>query len=259
MKCLPGSVPPRATLTCNKMGKKDSCALSCTSKARFLPGTGASATTSMGRGVHERGDERHPAIWVCCCISGGCAGLSCTPGPQHGPYWGERSGYTARVQWLSEGGREVVAQEGSLLGVDPQDRSLVQDLYGRVLGIIPPRHGRVSLHHSGRANTPSSLTESDSSYTVSCGTPVLRQGGQHRATNSSQQCLGKGAPGVPMAATSVAGPCQVAEHLPFLSETVAAPVKQKASFKIKDAKCHLHPRTKGKQEEAGKAGAQGEM
>lgn len=35
-------------------------------------------------------------------------------------------------------------------------------------------------------------TESDSSYTVSCGTPVLRQGSQHRATNSSQQCLGKG-------------------------------------------------------------------
>lgn len=51
VKCLPGSVPPRATLTCNKMGKKDSCALSCTSKARFLPGTGAGATTSMGRGV----------------------------------------------------------------------------------------------------------------------------------------------------------------------------------------------------------------
>lgn len=94
---------------------------------------------------------------------------------------------------------------------------------------------------------------------MSCGTPVLRQGGQHRPTNSSQQCLGKGAPGAPMAATSLAGPCQVAEHSPVLSETVAAPVKQKASFKIKDAKCHLHPRTKGKQEEAGKAGAQGEL
>lgn len=40
MKCLPGSVPPRATLTCNKTGKKDSCALTCASKARFQPGTG---------------------------------------------------------------------------------------------------------------------------------------------------------------------------------------------------------------------------
>ncbi|XP_063212833.1 signal peptide, CUB and EGF-like domain-containing protein 3 isoform X3 [Chroicocephalus ridibundus] len=103
-----GSVPPRATLTCNKTGKKDSCALTCASKARFLP-------------------------------------------------------------------------------------------------------------------------ESDSSYTVSCGTPVLRQGGQQRPANSSQQCL----------------------------ETVTAPIKQKASFKIKDAKCHLHPRAKGKQDEGGKAGAQG--
>ncbi|XP_009325747.1 PREDICTED: signal peptide, CUB and EGF-like domain-containing protein 3 [Pygoscelis adeliae] len=108
VKCLPGSVPPRATLTCNKTGKKDSCALTCASKAHFLP-------------------------------------------------------------------------------------------------------------------------ESDSSYTVSCGTPVLLQGSQQRPANSSQQCL----------------------------ETVAAPIKQKASFKIKDAKCHLHPRAKGKQDEAGKAGAQG--
>uniref|UniRef100_A0A8D2P233 Signal peptide, CUB domain and EGF like domain containing 3 n=1 Tax=Zosterops lateralis melanops TaxID=1220523 RepID=A0A8D2P233_ZOSLA len=96
--CLPGSVPPRATLTCNKMGKKDSCALSCTSKARFLPASSASVRSS---------------------------------------------------------------------------------------------------------------------------------------------------PGVPTAAASLAGLCQVAEHSPVLSETVAAPVKQKASFKIKDAKCHLHPRTKG--------------
>uniref|UniRef100_A0A663MDZ6 Signal peptide, CUB and EGF-like domain-containing protein 3 n=1 Tax=Athene cunicularia TaxID=194338 RepID=A0A663MDZ6_ATHCN len=99
VKCLPGSVPPRATLTCNKTGKKDSCALTCASRARFLPGTATSATASTGRGVP------------------------------------------------------------------------------------------VSLH---------------------AGCP-----------------------------------------------TVAAPIKQKASFKIKDAKCHLHPRAKGKQDEAGKAGAQG--
>nr|XP_009932288.1 PREDICTED: signal peptide, CUB and EGF-like domain-containing protein 3 [Opisthocomus hoazin] len=41
------------------------------------------------------------------------------------------------------------------------------------------------------------------------------------------------------------------------TETATAPIKQKASFKIKDAKCYLHPRAKGKQDEAGKAGAQG--
>jgi len=50
----------------------------------------------------------------------------------------------------------------------------------------------------------------------------------------------------------------VAEHPPFPLETATAPIKQKASFKIKDAKCYLHPRAKGKQDEAGKAGAQGE-
>ncbi|XP_064354328.1 signal peptide, CUB and EGF-like domain-containing protein 3 isoform X8 [Dromaius novaehollandiae] len=104
----PGSVPPRATLTCNKAGKKESCALTCASTARFLP-------------------------------------------------------------------------------------------------------------------------ESESSYTVSCGTPVPRPaGGQPRAGNGSQHCA-----------------------------DTAAPVKQKASFKIKDAKCHLHPRAKGKPEEAGKAAAAG--
>ncbi|XP_010130137.1 PREDICTED: signal peptide, CUB and EGF-like domain-containing protein 3, partial [Buceros rhinoceros silvestris] len=108
VKCLPGSVPPRATLTCNKTGKKDSCALTCASKARFLPGTGTSATTTTGRGF--------PFPFL---VQTGC---------------GEWSG-----------------------------------------------------------------------------------------------CM----------------------------ETAAAPIKQKASFKIKDAKCHLHPRAKGKQDEAGKAGAQG--
>uniref|UniRef100_A0A8D2KZE9 Signal peptide, CUB and EGF-like domain-containing protein 3 n=1 Tax=Varanus komodoensis TaxID=61221 RepID=A0A8D2KZE9_VARKO len=36
--CLAGAVSPRATLTCNKNGKKDSCSLTCASKARFLPG-----------------------------------------------------------------------------------------------------------------------------------------------------------------------------------------------------------------------------
>lgn len=61
VKCLPGSVPPRATLTCNKTGKKDSCALTCASKARFLPGTDTGATAGTGGGV---------------------------PIPLHGPNWG---------------------------------------------------------------------------------------------------------------------------------------------------------------------------
>lgn len=36
--CLAGTVSPRAILTCNKNGKKESCSLTCASKARFLPG-----------------------------------------------------------------------------------------------------------------------------------------------------------------------------------------------------------------------------
>ncbi|KAJ6659854.1 hypothetical protein lerEdw1_018310 [Lerista edwardsae] len=39
--CLAGTISPRATLTCNKNGKKDSCSLTCSSKARFLPGGAA--------------------------------------------------------------------------------------------------------------------------------------------------------------------------------------------------------------------------
>ncbi|NXS91280.1 SCUB3 protein, partial [Jacana jacana] len=134
-------------------------------------------------------------------------------------------------------GREVVAWGV----VEPWDRTPMKDPHGGVLSIITPWCSRPSLHHPGRAwqgpGGPSGISqhpffppaESDSSYTVSCGTPVLRQGGQQRPANSSQQCL----------------------------ETVTAPIKQKASFKIKDAKCYLHPRAKGKQEEAGKAGVQG--
>lgn len=117
-------------------------------------------------------------------------------------------------------GRDVVAQEGSSLSVHPWDGSLVRGPPGRVLGITPPWHSCVSLHHPGKAlqgpdsrsGTPQlpfmHPTESDSSYTVSCGTPILRQGGQQRPANSSQQCLGKGAPGVPTALAGQAAPRQ---------------------------------------------------
>ncbi|ETE73249.1 Signal peptide, CUB and EGF-like domain-containing protein 3, partial [Ophiophagus hannah] len=106
--CLAGTVSPRAILTCNKNGKKESCSLTCASKARFLP-------------------------------------------------------------------------------------------------------------------------ESDNSYTVSCGTPILQQVPPSRSSNGSHPCI----------------------------EAVAAPIKQKASFKIKDAKCFLHPHMKGKQDDTGRNGGLG--
>ncbi|XP_005988472.1 signal peptide, CUB and EGF-like domain-containing protein 3 [Latimeria chalumnae] len=103
VKCLPNSASARATLTCNKSGKKESCSLTCASKARFL-------------------------------------------------------------------------------------------------------------------------AESENSYTVSCGIPILRNSAHQKHFNATQSC----------------------------TETLAPPVKQKASFKIKDAKCNLHPRLKGRQEDGAK-------
>ncbi|RXM93654.1 Signal peptide, CUB and EGF-like domain-containing protein 3, partial [Acipenser ruthenus] len=67
------------------------------------------------------------------------------------------------------------------------------------------------------------LAESDSSYTVSCGIPILNSKASQKQ-NNTQSCI----------------------------ETLAPPVKQKASFKIKDAKCHLHPKLKGRQDDGGR-------
>ncbi|CAB1336427.1 unnamed protein product [Coregonus sp. 'balchen'] len=70
------------------------------------------------------------------------------------------------------------------------------------------------------------LAESDSSYTVSCGIPILRGKTPARLNTSSK--------------------------------TGAPPVKQTASFKIKDAKCHLHPKLTGRAEDRGRALGPGE-
>ncbi|XP_059384417.1 signal peptide, CUB and EGF-like domain-containing protein 3 isoform X1 [Carassius carassius] len=69
------------------------------------------------------------------------------------------------------------------------------------------------------------LSESDNSYSVSCGIPILRGKSQSRLNASSiQSCI----------------------------ETQAPPVKQTASFRIKNAKCHLHPKHKGRAEDNGR-------
>lgn len=38
VKCPPGLVAPRTTLTCSRTGKKESCSLTCASKAYYLAG-----------------------------------------------------------------------------------------------------------------------------------------------------------------------------------------------------------------------------
>uniref|UniRef100_A0A673FS84 Signal peptide, CUB and EGF-like domain-containing protein 2 n=1 Tax=Sinocyclocheilus rhinocerous TaxID=307959 RepID=A0A673FS84_9TELE len=62
------------------------------------------------------------------------------------------------------------------------------------------------------------LSESDNSYSVSCGIPILRGKSQSRLN---------------------------------ASKTQAPPVKQTVSFRIKNAKCHLHPKHKGRAEDNG--------
>ncbi|KAL7982739.1 hypothetical protein Chor_010337 [Crotalus horridus] len=65
---------------------------------------------------------------------------------------------------------------------------------------------------------------SENSYSVSCGVPV-QQGKTQQKRNST---------------------------LPGCMDILMPPIKQKARFKIKDAKCHLRPRNKEKIKEAGK-------
>lgn len=43
-KCDDGLGSPKATLTCSKAGKKDSCSLTCTSKAHYTAGRTAGFT-----------------------------------------------------------------------------------------------------------------------------------------------------------------------------------------------------------------------
>ncbi|XP_066215685.1 signal peptide, CUB and EGF-like domain-containing protein 3 isoform X2 [Saccopteryx leptura] len=72
------------------------------------------------------------------------------------------------------------------------------------------------------------LPESESGFTVSCGTPSAR------ATPARAGHTGNG---------TGSNHCH---------EAAVLPVKQRASFKIKDAKCRLHLRNRGRVEEAGR-------
>uniref|UniRef100_A0A8C2WRP1 Signal peptide, CUB and EGF-like domain-containing protein 2 n=1 Tax=Cyclopterus lumpus TaxID=8103 RepID=A0A8C2WRP1_CYCLU len=47
VKCHLGLMAPKATLTCSKTGKKESCSLTCASKAHYLAGTSPTITKQM--------------------------------------------------------------------------------------------------------------------------------------------------------------------------------------------------------------------
>uniref|UniRef100_H2TE92 Signal peptide, CUB and EGF-like domain-containing protein 1 n=1 Tax=Takifugu rubripes TaxID=31033 RepID=H2TE92_TAKRU len=65
------------------------------------------------------------------------------------------------------------------------------------------------------------LAESENSYTLSCGVP-LHPGKTPQKRNATTSC----------------------------ADTLAPPIKQKAKFKIKDAKCHLRPRNKDRNKDS---------
>uniref|UniRef100_A0A4W5MLH3 Signal peptide, CUB domain, EGF-like 1 n=1 Tax=Hucho hucho TaxID=62062 RepID=A0A4W5MLH3_9TELE len=73
------------------------------------------------------------------------------------------------------------------------------------------------------------LADSENSYTLSCGVPV--QPGKAPQKRNATAAL--------------------------LTYTLPPPIKQKARFKIKDAKCHLRPRNKEKHRETSKPSLQG--
>ncbi|CAF92403.1 unnamed protein product, partial [Tetraodon nigroviridis] len=76
------------------------------------------------------------------------------------------------------------------------------------------------------------FAESENSYTLSCGVPVHpgKTPQKRNATTSLPTCA---------------------------ADTLAPPIKQKARFKIKDAKCHLRPRNKKKSRDSSRQSQQG--
>ncbi|XP_010788447.1 signal peptide, CUB and EGF-like domain-containing protein 1, partial [Notothenia coriiceps] len=75
------------------------------------------------------------------------------------------------------------------------------------------------------------LADSENSYTLSCGVPVQPVKAPPKRNTTSA--------------------------LPTCGDTLAAPIKQKARFKIKDAKCHLRPRNKEKHRDSSRQNLQG--
>ncbi|XP_050780705.1 signal peptide, CUB and EGF-like domain-containing protein 1 isoform X11 [Gopherus flavomarginatus] len=68
------------------------------------------------------------------------------------------------------------------------------------------------------------VPDSENSYTLSCGVPVQQGKAQQKRNTTLLNC----------------------------ADSLAPPIKQKARFKIKDAKCHLRPRSKEKIKDIGK-------
>ncbi|KAG8588909.1 hypothetical protein GDO81_006153 [Engystomops pustulosus] len=100
----------------------------------------------------------------------------------------------------------------------------------------PPSHSSLACSRNGKKDT-CSLTcssktllhsDSDSSYIFSCGTPAVRPGINSKQ-NTSHHCIAPGHPFYEQVPST-------GKHIP---ETMVLPIKQKASFKLKDSRCDL--------------------
>ncbi|KAF1372639.1 hypothetical protein PFLUV_G00268000 [Perca fluviatilis] len=136
----------------------------------------------------------------------------------------------------TQGGYECVCPPGQKLHWNKKD--CIEAVKCLPNGKPAPR-AQLTCNKSGGAEVcslscPSNalfLADSENSYTLSCGVPV--QPGK--------------APQKRNATTA----------LPTCADTLAPPIKQKARFKIKDAKCHLRPRNKEKHRDSSKQNLQG--
>lgn len=163
--------------------------------------------------------------------------------------------------WLSLAPRDGFAQRRSravgcwVLGAAPRVSAPPWGKHHRPVGTVWLHRGGLSTegHPQCLLLLP---TESDSSYTVSCGTPVLRQGSQQRAANSSQQCLGKGAPSShppPLKTPPVLSPpCPPAGSAPAFSFRGCRCANQAESF-LQDQGRQVPPAPAG-QGQAGRGG-----
>lgn len=175
MKCPPGLVAPKATLTCSKTGKKESCSLTCASKAHYLAGRSPAVNhkTPKQKSFLIQNCKHFLCVWPFCRVWQQLLSQLWHPHPQ----------------------REVSCQ------AQFQQQSEL--------------HRSAALHIPIIKHFPKILSVSHNL----CKTVYL-------VLLPTVLCL------------SV--------------ETLAHPVKQTASFKIKNAKCHLHPKLTGRTEDRGR-------
>lgn len=187
VKCPPGLVAPKATLTCSKTGKKESCSLTCASKAHYLAGTRPTVEIQKSKSFFNPKHSNFISVCVTFCR-----------------VWQQ----LLSQLWDPHLQREVPRQ------AQLQQQSELHRFAALQIPLI--RHVCVTVQSVNDKFTDRLR------FVVWCCSVLL----------PTVLCL------------SV--------------ETLAPPVKQTASFKIKNAKCHLHPKLTGRTEDRGRTLGPGE-